>query len=128
MNPALQAHTTTVDNDAILQRLDREHATAFETACRLAAEAVEADGGGITTLPDADAAERRSHSAWLKFESIGNAVACFTAETIEGIMHKARVLARQAQGMPLREIIEETLLRRLAVSILADTLAYGESS
>jgi hypothetical protein len=73
----MNAHVQTFDagNDAILQRLDREHAAAFETACRLAAADVEANGGCITTLPAdwqpadyvqtpaGEAAEKASHGS-----------------------------------------------------------------
>jgi hypothetical protein len=97
---------------------------------KLMAEAVEADGGDITTLPDdwqpsdyvetaaSKAAGRRSHAAWLEFEAIGNVVALFPAETTEGLMHKARVLRREAQGLPAAELMG----RRLATSILHDAL------
>jgi len=122
-------------NDSILARLDREHLLAHEKAIRLAEASLEASGGCITTLPDdwqpadyvqtyaAELAEKASHAAFLDFEAIGNAAASFTAKTLEGLTAKTRILARQAQCMPLHEIIEKTVeLKRLAVSILADML------
>lgn len=118
MNPATQAHTIfapaplcEAGNDAILKRLDREHATAFETARRLQAEAVEADGGdvmmmsdrewqdisiGYVQTPAGEAAEKASHAAWLAFEAIGNAAACFTATSLEGLTSKTRISRAKA--------------------------------
>ena len=129
---AIPANTIFVSNDSILQRLDSESATAFETACRLEEEAVEADGGGITTRPDdwklenyvqtpaSYAAGKAAHAAWLRFEALAAAALCFAAESVDGLKAKARILSRQAQGVPVAEIIEES--RALATSIMTDIL------
>ena len=136
MNPALSAHNTITHNDSILSRLDHEHATAFEAGCRLAAADVEANGDAMRSdwqpsdyveTAAGNAASKASHAAWLAFESIGNAVACFQAETTEGIMHKARVLRRQAQGLSADEILEGGALKRLAASALKDVLGGADT-
>jgi hypothetical protein len=79
MNPATPTHIT---NDAILQRLDHEHAAAFETGLALAAASVEANGGDAMhpdwEPPAADyvqtaageRAEKAEHAAWLEFEAL----------------------------------------------------------
>jgi len=142
MHSAIPTNTTIAPaNDAILQRLDREHAAAFETACRLAAADVEANGGDVMMMSDDEwqaikiggyvqspagyAASKASHAAWLAFESLAGAVAHFPAQSVEGLKAKVRILERQAQGMPAGEILEGGDLRRLGVSVLADALAYA---
>jgi len=66
-------------------------------------------------------AEKASHAAWLAFEALGAAVPAFRAESLEGIACKARVIARQAQGLEASEISSDA-----AASVLADVLElYG---
>jgi hypothetical protein len=132
----MNAHVQTFDagSDAILARLDREHRAAYREACRLAAADVEANGGDVTTLPDdwepadyvqtaaGDAAEKASHAAWLAFESLGDASACFPADSREAFECKARILRRAAQGLPAAELLAEPRLRRIWDSLLHDAL------
>jgi hypothetical protein len=115
-------HASALDNNAILQRLDREHATAFETACKLAKAAVEADGGDFMTLPDdwqpsdyvqtpaGDEAEKASHAAWLAFEALGNAAACFR----EPRRAKASRARRESSGAKLKACRRTKSSRKLS--------------
>jgi hypothetical protein len=127
---AIPANTIFASNDSILQRLDSESATAFETACRLQSAAVEADGGCITTRPDdwklenyvqtpaSKAAGKAAHAAWLQFEALCAAAAAFPAESSEGFASKTRILGRQAQGLQGGELTTQPL----AASVLKDAI------
>jgi hypothetical protein len=136
MSNRTHVQASSLGNDAILQRLDYEHATAFENGLALAEADVEINGD-VMMLPDdwqpsdwhgqtaaGNAASKASHAAWLAFESLGYPRASFAAETTEGLMHKARVLRRAAQGLSAAELMLEPRLRLIAISLIEDALAF----
>jgi hypothetical protein len=134
MSNRTHVQASSLGNDAILRRLDYEDAAAFEKALALAKADVEANGGNVMH-PDwqpsdymqtagGDAASKASHAAWLAYESIGDAAASFPAETREGLVNKARILRRAAQGLSAAELMLEPRLRLIAISLVEDALAF----
>ena len=117
MNPALPAHTTIspVGNDAILQRLDREHLAALEKFTALFEADGEADESPETKLAD------------LECDAIGSTAAHFPATSLEGLTSKTRILARQGRAMTAGEIVFRAgeIRQRLAVALLQDMLDYA---
>src|SRR5271156_721731 len=92
-----RTHASTVDNDAILQRLDHEHLVALEKASRLMETDNEADVGESAA----------TKAAWLAFDPVGYAAASFPATSLEGIKSKSRILARQGRGLTADGIMRE---------------------
>ena len=80
--------------DAILARLDCEHAVAFQAASTL-------------TEADVEGESKELKNACLAFDAVGYAAASFPATSIEGLKSKTRILARQGRGLTAGEIIWE---------------------